>query len=222
VAVSATDQGNYGVGVGGRLMTTSTDHPRPAALRITGVYRADAGDPVWYGVTPTGRSRPGELGGAGDTVFTPRATFEQETWGHTSSAQSAALPGRLRLDDLPALVDWVNGINPSLDAMGGVTLRTQLPDVVNRISDGRRQAVSIIPLVMIQVAIFGLVVLALTAGAVIDQRRPELAIGRLRGRGAARAGREVFAEMGLLVTIGTVAGFAVAFVVTTAVRSTLR
>jgi hypothetical protein len=220
VALSLADRGNYGVDVGGQLLFHSLDHRARAPMRVTGVYRADPADPFWYGVSPIGKSRPGEeIGGAGDVLFTPRATLEDALWGHTSQVQAAPLPGRMRVDDLPALADWVESSRFELDKVG-VTLRSQLPDVVSRIDDGRKQAVRIIPLVMIQVAIFGLVVLALAAGAVIDQRRPELAIARLRGRSPTRAGREVFAEMGLLVVIGTLAGGVLAFAVTALVRRT--
>lgn len=220
VALSFADRDNYEVDVGGKVMFRSLDHRAREPMRVTGVYRADPADPFWYGVSPVGRSRPGdEMGGASDVLFTPRATLDDTPWGHTSQARAAPLPGRTRIDDLPALTDWVDNNQVALNK-ADITLRTQLSDVVTRIDDGRRQAVRIIPLVMVQVAIFGLVVLALAAGAVIDQRRPELAIARLRGRSPTRAGREVFIEMGLLVLIGTLVGGVLAYAVTALVRRT--
>lgn len=218
-AVSTADRDNYRVDAGGRVFASSADRRTQTELRITGVYRANGEDPYWYDASPVGKSLPGDAGGAGDTVFTPRATFEEVRWGHTSQARFAPIPGSMRLDDIDAVSTWIDGSGETLDKIQ-VHLDTQFDDIRTLIDDGRKQATRIIPLVMLQVAIFGLVVLALTAGAVIDQRRPELAIARLRGRSPGRAGREVFAEMGLLVVIGTLLGGVVAFVVTTVVRHT--
>jgi len=218
IAISTADRDNYGVDVGTPLRATNTDHPRPATLRITGVYRLDAADPVWFGVSPTGRSRPADIGGSGDAIFTPRGTFEQDVWGHSSTVQTAPLPGRVRLGDLPGLIAWVDTKTGELSGPSPVSLHTGLADVVAQIDDGRRQATGIIPLVMIQVAVFGLVVLAFAARVLIDQRRPEIAVARLRGRPAGRAGREVFVELGLLVVIGTMLGFALSLAMTGWVR----
>ena len=219
VAVSTADRDNYRIDAGGRVFASSADRSAQTALRITGVYRANGEDPYWYAASPVGKSLPGDAGGAGDTVFTPRSTFEAVRWGHTSEARFAPVPGSMRLDDIDAVSAWIDGTRPTLDQLD-IHLDTQFNDIRTLIDDGRRQATRIIPLVMLQVAIFGLVVLALTAGAVIDQRRPELAIARLRGRSPGRAGREVFTEMGLLVLIGAVLGGVAAFVVAAVVRHT--
>lgn len=219
VALSVADRDNYRVDAGDPLYATSTDRKPKTELRITGVYRTNVDDPYWYDASPVGKSLPGDAGGAGDALFTPRGTFEAVKWGHTSQARFAPLPGVMRLDDIAPVANWIDASGAELDR-AQVHLDTQFPDIRTLIDDGRKQATRIIPLVMIQVAIFGLVVLALAAGAVIDQRRPELAIARLRGRGPSRAGREVFAEMALLVLVGTVLGGVLAFGVTTLVRHT--
>ena len=220
VALSVADRDNYGVDVGDVLYASTATLNKPTKLRITGLYRADGADPYWYDASPVGRSLPGDPGGgAGDALFTPRKTFEAARWGHTSQARFAPLPGKMRVDDIATVASWIESSNPELDKVQ-VHLDTQFPDIRTLIDDGRRQATRIIPLVMVQVAIFGLVVLALAAGAVIDQRRPELAIARLRGRSPGRAGREVFVEMALLVLVGTVLGSVLAFGVTTLVRHT--
>lgn len=115
---------------------------------------------------------------------------------------------------------WSEQLPAQLHDLGAVTVRTQLPQLVEQIDDDRRRAAVVIPLVMVQVAIFGLVVLALATSALIDQRRQELALARLRGLSSRRSGRELVTELWLLVTIGTVSGLGLAFAVTAIVRHT--
>lgn len=221
VAVSTADVANYTVAVGNPLRASTTDNPALQGLRVTGIYEADRSDPFWYAVTPVGRSKASDSGGAGDLLFTPRETFEQASWGYTSTVDSAPMPGRVRVDDLDFLRRQTDELNTLVAGdPREMALDTGLGQVLDEIAAGRHQAVTIIPLVMVQVAIFGVVVLALAGATVVDQRRAELAVARLRGRGARRAGRELFNELGLLVTTGVLAGLVAGFAATTVVRNT--
>ena len=83
--------------------------------------------------------------------------------------------------------------------------------MVDGIQAERHQATTIIPLVMVQVALFGVVVLALALAAVVDQRRPELATARLRGAGARRVGWSLSVELGGPVLAGILTGLLVGF-----------
>ena len=218
VADLANYRDTYRVASGGRLWVKSTGLPARKQLRVTGIYRTDPADPFWYGVAPIGNSQPGEVvGGNSDTVFTSRSTFATAPWGQAAQVWFAPLPGGMQPEDLPVVDAWAAEANARLNPEF-VTLNTGFGVVRTTVDDGRRQAARIIPLVMSQVAIFGLVVLTMAAAAAIDQRRPELAIARLRGRSPARAGRDVFAEMGVLVLIGTVLGGVLAFGVNALVR----
>lgn len=222
VVVSSSDARNYRVGPGSSVFTTSTDQPAPIPLRVTGVYElADPADGFWYETSPVGRSFVEENGGSGDLLLTPRATFERTKWGHYSTVETAPVPGRVGVDELGLLLTRVDELRIVLGRLGsGVTVNTRLGQVDGQITAGRQQATRIIPLVMVQVAVFGIVVLALAAATVVDQRRPELAVARLRGRSTRGAGRDLVAEMSALVALGSVAGIGIAFAVITAIRRT--
>ena len=53
-------------------------------------------------------------------------------------------------------------------------------------------------------------VLGLVASAAVEQRRPELALGRLRGRGPSGAARMVLVELGTVVAAGVPVGYLLA------------
>ena len=95
-----------------------------------------------------------------------------------------------------------------------------LASVVDQIQSERKQATTIIPLIMVQVALFGVVVLALALGAVVDQRRPEIALARLRGSSARRTARSLSVELGLPVLVGGLAGALGGFGLLLIVRAT--
>ena len=57
-----------------------------------------------------------------------------------------------------------------------------------------------------QLAVLGIVVLAFVCAAATEQRRPEIALARLRGHGTVGAATMLLRELGLLVVIGAVLG----------------
>ncbi len=223
VAVSTADRDNYHVRIGDTLDAAGQASYGGGKVRVTGFYTADRTDPYWYGTEPVGRSFPQEeRPSLADFLFTPRETFEKGLWQHTSVIDTAPRPGLVRVDELDELVRTTNELSTTLDELhpvGSALLDTRVQQVVDDIDAARKQARTIIPLVMAQVALFGLVVLGLAAAAVTDQRRPEIAIARLRGQRPVQAGRAVVIQLGVPVLAGTVAGIGVAFGLVAVVRS---
>lgn len=220
VVTSTEDVKNFGLTVGTVIKTTSSSYAGGGLLHVVGNYRADDSDPYWYGRGPTGHSRQASdsRSGSTDHLLTGRDTLETG-WGAHTSSDTTLLPGKAGVDHLPRLRQATEESSitaAEVDARNGSTM----VDVIDGLKAERRQAVTIIPLVMVQVGLFGVVVLALALAAVVDQRRPELAISRLRGSGARRAGRALAAELSVPVLIGTLVGALVGFGLLLVVRAT--
>ena len=126
-----------------------------------------------------------------------------------------------RINDLDRLREETARVNGNAVERGLFAENTSgLVSMVDRIQREREQATTIIPLVMVQVALFGVIVLALALAAVVDQRRPEIALARLRGSSARRTARSLSLELGLPVLIGTLAGAVTGFGLLLIVRAT--
>jgi putative ABC transport system permease protein len=222
VAVSTADLKNFGTTIGATIKANSSQYAGGGTLRVVGVYRADDLDKYWYGRGPTGHSRPASetRPAQSDYLLTGRDTLTKG-WGARSTLDTLPLPGKVRVDDLARLRQVTDEADVTASELNLTAQNTSgLVGIIDGITAERRQAATIIPLVMVQVALFGVVVLALAIAAVVDQRRPELAVSRLRGAGARRTGRTLAAELSVPVLIGTLAGALVGFGVLLIVRST--
>ncbi|WP_433021031.1 FtsX-like permease family protein [Kribbella sp. CA-294648] len=222
VVVSTTDAKNFGVAVGSTIGAQSTKYAGGGTLRVVGLYQADSYEPYWFGRGPTGHSRQASdsRGATSDFLLTGRDTLAKG-WGAHSTADLRLLPGKARVDDL-AQLRLATAESEARAPDFGMQVRNHsgLVDLIDGINAERRQAVTIIPLVMVQVGLFGVVVLALALAAVVDQRRPELAISRLRGAGVRRTGRALAIELSVPVLVGTLLGALTGFGVLLVVRST--
>jgi putative ABC transport system permease protein len=221
VAVSTADVKNFGPAIGTKLKAVSSQYAGGGTLRVVGIYRADNNDPYWFGLGPTGHSLPASetRPAVSDYLFTTRDTLEKGVWGARSTVDTHPLPSKTRVDDLDRLRQATDESNEKAATFEAQNT-SALVSVIDGIKAERRQAATIIPLVMVQVALFGIVVLALALAAVVDQRRPELAISRLRGAGARRTGRSLATEFAVPVLVGTLVGALVGFGLLLVVRST--
>ncbi|MEV8372701.1 FtsX-like permease family protein [Kribbella sp. NPDC056861] len=222
VAVSTVDLKNFGTKIGATIKAIASQYAGGGTLRVVGIYQADDLDRYWYGRGPTGHSMPASetRGATSDHLLTGRDTLT-EGWGSHSTLDTHPLPGKVRVDDLERLRQVTDEADAKASEINLAAHNTSgLVGIIDGIKAERRQAATIIPLVMVQVALFGVVVLALALAAVVDQRRPELAVSRLRGSGARRSGRALAVELSVPVLIGTLAGAMVGFGVLLIVRST--
>lgn len=223
VVASTADEKNFGSTVGAVIKAKTAGYAGGGTLRVVGVYRpVDPQAPYWFGRSPVGRSTAvADDVSRADFLITDRSTFAGPVWGHSSTSDSAPLPGVIRVDDLARLKELTTRVETHATELELYAVNNSgLPGVVDGIQAERRQAVTIIPLVMVQVALFGVVVLALALAAVVDQRRPELAVARLRGLGPARTGRSLAVELIGPVLAGTAAGMLTGFGLLLLVRAT--
>ncbi|MEU4197879.1 FtsX-like permease family protein [Kribbella sp. NPDC026611] len=195
-----------------------------AKLTVVGFYEPkQARGEYWYGRTPVSHSRrPVDKDpGSSDFLFATRDTLSAAQWVSASTMDTRPMPHIAQLDDLTRMADATRMVNGNAAASGqNATNTSALVTVIEQLQTQRHQATTIIPLVMVQVALFAVVVLAFALAAVVDQRRPEIALSRLRGASARRTGRSMFAELGLPVLIGTVSGIAAGFGILLIVRAT--
>lgn len=223
VAVSTTDLKNFNTVVGATIKAVSAQYAGGGTLRVVGVYKADDLATYWFGRGPTGHSLPANetRPANSDFLLTERITLEKGVWGAHSTLDTRPLPGKVGVDDLDRLRQVTDESDAKAADLNLSARNTSgLVSLIDTIKDERRQAATIIPLVMVQVALFGVVVLALALAAVVDQRRPELAVSRLRGAGARRTGRALAAELCVPVLAGTFGGVLAGFGVLLVVRST--
>ena len=216
VIVSAVDKAAWDLGVGTRIRTDGL-------LTVVGFYRPkESRGNYWFGDYPTGHSRPPSAKDPGwaDEMFTEPPTFTGSIKPQVTS-DTRPIPGVARLDDLSRMQDATRTVNGNAMELGvPAEVTTSLTPLIDQIQADRKQATTIIPLVMVQVALFAIVVLALALAAVVDQRRPEIALSRLRGSAARRTHRKLTLELGLPVFVGTLLGGPVGFGVLTVVRLT--
>jgi hypothetical protein len=230
VAVSEADAQNYGWKVGSRIRVVERLNdptldpnaaPRPT-LRVVGVYTVQRGA-YWFGRLVSGRSGtadPDTRQPLTDDLFVDASTV---SGGDAPEWLAPVAELDLPLDRRSVGVDELLRLGPAVDrymrqgavAAADASQRSTpvpysgLPDIADEVTQGRDQARVIVPLLMVQLGLLAAVVLWLVLGAATEQRRPEIALARLRGRGARGAARLLLGELvpvGLAgVAVGTVA-----------------
>ncbi|MGZ4748072.1 MAG: FtsX-like permease family protein [Oryzihumus sp.] len=207
-------------------------------LTVTGTYRQQPGE-YWFGQLLGGRAGTSDpftgqesldtwvtagatmtgdsptAGGPGpDGRYIPSDGTTDPTKGWMAPANEVDLPLRepaVGADELPGVARAVTGVQAAALGNGkSVTARSGLPAIAADVATGRRQAAVIVPLLMAQLGMLALVVLWLVLVAAIEQRRPEVALARLRGRGPGGARRLLFGELGAMVLAGVPVGFVLA------------
>lgn len=246
VAISPADRKNFGLRVGSVVEVQEQPQvnpptlPPPRSLRVTGVYRQVPG-PYWAGELLTGASgfidtqppyRPMH-----DTWLTPASTFSgpgSDLWLDPEYSVTFPLDREaVGVDEVvragPMVTAMIDDNLPEVDDLGqplpgsgvvSATVGSGLPAISQTIRDGRRQALVTVPLLMIQLGLLALAVLGLTLGAAVTQRRPEVAVARLRGAGRADARRMVMAELLPVVLAGVPVGVVLALVASVLARRT--
>jgi putative ABC transport system permease protein len=231
IAVTAADQKNFGLAVGSTVEvaeqpTVEQERPLPVVqLRVTGVYR-QAPAPYWdeqvlAGVSGSVDTQP-PYRPAHDTWLTAQATFRGSDWldpvnsvTYNLDRPAAGVDRMLRAGSLVTgmarqsaveVDDLGQSINPADAVLADV--QSRLPDIGATIDRGREQALVTVPLLMVQLGLLALFVLGLTLGAAVEQRRPEVAVARLRGAGRAGGRRLVLAELLPVVLVGVPVGVA--------------
>ena len=242
VAISTDQATAYGLAVGqsievgefDELVSLPESAPR-TTLRVVGVYDQVDG-PYWFGDRLTGQAAK-NLGY--DTMLTAPASFTASLalpgggsggWFQPRYAVDLPLlPERVSSDDLDGLgstvarlTEFPMGVeNAGSHVAATVTVRSGLPAIADEMAVGRSQAAITVPLLMAQLGLLLVAVLWLILVAASDQRRAEVAVARLRGRGSRGARRLLVAETLPPVVLGVPIGAVLAVGAVSATRHTV-
>lgn len=195
-------------------------------LTVVGAYEVIPDEAYWLRTQLDGKS--GSLVDVGteqvpaiDDFVTPEATFTKD-WSVAQA--SLALPLRRslftlgNLQQISEVLAARDGNRVAGQGIDGALVETQLPSIIDGIRVGQHQLRVIVPLLMAQLGLLAAAILLLVAQAAVEQRRPEVALARLRGRSREGAGRIVMGELALTVSLGLPLGFLLALFLTTVVR----
>jgi hypothetical protein len=235
IVVSTADAQTFGWKVGDAVTSFEEqpndvrERPRRMTLTVTGTYRMPK-DSYWDAWTLTGRSgtQPDRDGPVQhDTWITDRDTFDQEpTWRNPTSRADLRL--RHSVTDVDELLDLGDRITTITRAQARrsafiavVNVRSELPAVAHAVRKAQDQARVTIPALMVPLGVLGLVVLWMALSTAVEQRRPEVAIARLRGRGARGAQAHLVRELLTMVLAGVPLGVLAAFAISWPARHLL-
>jgi putative ABC transport system permease protein len=178
----------------------------PKKLAIVGTYRVpDTGDLYW-GTHGYFTEDPGDR--PGEPFFTDAATLGAMDHGSTQvSIDGTAGPHALDVDNLPRLRAGLDATRDTAIKIGsGVTLGSQLTDLLDRVDAGRAAARLIVPVLAVPLVLLACLSIFLAVSYGTEGRRPELAVVALRG---ARWGLRWWLATGenlVAIVIGAVAG----------------
>jgi putative ABC transport system permease protein len=227
VLVSSSSARALRVGVGDRLQLTgrggSAAYPVGAA-RVVGLYQPfDPATDYWFdraystqaGVVHEARGDQPDLLHSDALLLSPDgvSAFEAARRSETAGSSTpfryfADLPvraDRIGIEDSRRLLQAIAAITARIDAAHPAgdpnrgSVRSQLVTFLQQADTGRRQSRVIIPTLAAQLALVVLVVLGLVVAVGVDQRRPELALARLRGQSKRAAAGPYLAEIAMLV-----------------------
>jgi hypothetical protein len=216
IAVSPADADNFGLGIGSTVRAIGSPRPDGSIdrmrLRVVGVYEQDVSD-YWFAHSLTGRSGLSSPGPPPvlqhDSWVTPRETFDDGTLDpETSSAGYLVDRDAVGVDELLALGPAVDDLTHRRPPLGTapVIVVSGLPALASGVRDQIEQSRITVPLLMAQLCLLTVVVLWLVLLAITEQRRPEVALARLRGRGRSGARRLLLAELLPITLLALVPG----------------
>jgi hypothetical protein len=215
ILVSEADVENFGLALG------SASTVRPAAdgpgvrLEVVGTY-TQSDEEWWQGETLVGISivfRGNEPSAAHDAWLTTEATFVDAPilLGETSQAGTLVRAETAGVDEVLALGDRVRELSQEVGRQGrDVHVRTELGALTDDVRAQTRQAHRTVPLLIAPLAVLLVFVLWLVLAAAIEQRRGEVAVARLRGRGPAGAVGLLLTELLPVLLLGVVPGAVIA------------
>jgi hypothetical protein len=184
-----------------------------APATVVGVYDlADTSGRYWAGrgaPPPVARAAPEDQGTvAVDDVFTVWPTLAAQPWPNLTTHLDIPLRSdRIDLQGLATVRAATAAVDERAGTVGG-SAASSIGPLLDSTIEQRDQSRSVIPLLAAQLAVLGIVVLAFVCAAATEQRRPEIALARLRGHGSRGAAVMLLRELGVLVLAGAVLGTA--------------
>lgn len=215
--VSAADAKVWGWKVGSPL-ALANQSGQQVAYTISGIYTVKDDPDYWLRTELQGKS--GKLIDFGDLVpaiddFIVAPDGVSVGWADAQLSVDYRLkPSTITLDSLADAGAAVAAIRPPNQA----SINSPLPEIADQVDNGQGLVRQLVPLLIAQLVAVALAVLVLVAGAAVAQRRPEIAVSRLRGRSREASRRLVMAELGFTVLLGLPLGVLLAIVLSEGVR----
>ncbi|SES07544.1 FtsX-like permease family protein [Pedococcus cremeus] len=197
-----------------------------ATLKVSGAYEVEPDPAYWMTEQLDGKSGTfitvgQEIVPAVDDFVTAESTFTTD-WREAQATLTLPLKRALfTLDNLDRISAVLAHPGNASGGVAGALVSTQLPTVIEGLRVGQSRLGVIVPLLIAQLALLAVAILLLVAQAAVEQRRPEVALARLRGRSREGAGRLVMGELALTAALGMPVGFLLAVLVTSVVRWTV-
>lgn len=227
ILVSDADADAFDLTIGStRKVGAASDSPDEVRLEVVGTY-APLDDDWWQGLKLVGISSV--FGGTDpsathDGWLTTEETFDEAPILTGESAQAAALvrTDDADVDEVLALGDRTSELTRDVRAEGpDLHLDSDLGALIDDVRAQTAQAHRTVPLLMAPMAVLAVFVLWLVLAAATGQRRREVAVSRLRGRGPAGAVGLLLVELLPLLLLGILPGAAVALLGGAVARSVL-
>jgi predicted lysophospholipase L1 biosynthesis ABC-type transport system permease subunit len=176
-------------------------------VTVVGAYEPyDPAQEYWFDRPITRDAVAGTSIEGGDTVFVGSSTLTAVHWRNLSTSVDVPLVvARVGLGQEQSVRQALARLSGAARDAGASTT-TQLPMLLDSAAHQRSDARAALPLLALQVVLLSLVVLGYVAAATTEQRRPEVALARLRGQQPAAAAGLLVRELGLLVGIGALLG----------------
>ncbi|HEX8497960.1 MAG TPA: FtsX-like permease family protein, partial [Actinomycetales bacterium] len=213
VLVSRRTAALLGTAVGRSLSvadaSASGTAPVLPALRVVGVHAPHPVDDAFWFDRPSAAAVPaaGEGGPVGgDALIVDWPTLRSGAWRSVTTTVDVPLrPEAVPIERTAQVRAALAGVLRAA-AGAGATTRTQLPAVLDSVPALRDRARAPLPLLALQVVLLSLVVLGYVAAATTEQRRPEVALARLRGQQPLPTALGMVRELGVLVAAGCLVG----------------
>jgi hypothetical protein len=183
---------------------TDTGH-----VTIVGVYQPPT-DEDWLDAPLTGRAgvELQDVGTATDDWVTDGATMSGAAFQVVSTSVVWSVDtDAVGVDELVRMGPIVEGLHQRLLELPGdsrLLFTSDIPALSQRVATGSDQGRTTVVVLVVQLLVLIAVVLWMVLVAATDDRRPELALARLRGRGRRGAGAYLLSEL-LPLTLGGVA-----------------
>lgn len=216
ILVSEIDVETFDLALGStpRVSTAIDGEPR-VRLEVVGTYEP-TDEPWWQGQKLVGISSIShgtDPSAAHDAWLTTEETFVDGAIlpGETSQSGAVVPVATTGVDELLTLADRVDEMSDDVRGNGrDLAVLTGLGDVTEDLRAQTRQAHRTVPLLMAPLAVLTVFVLWLVLAAATEQRRGEVAVARLRGRGPAGAVGLLLVELLPVLLLGVVPGAAAA------------
>lgn len=215
ILVSEADADTFDLAPGATTTVGSEgDGPR-VRLEVVGTYAPDD-EAWWQGLALVGHSLvslASDPSAAHDAWLTTEETFVRAPVlpGETAQVGAVVPTPSTGVDEVLALGDGVRRLARELRGDGqDLHVRAELGDLADDVRAQARLAHRTVPLLMAPMAVLTLFVLWLVLSAATRQRRGEVAVARLRGRGPAGAAALLLVELLPVLLAGVVPGVAAA------------